>query len=946
MATEDEILKSLHRIEQVLKGAATTTAGLGRAPRVAGAARREDDRADGARTFKATVAGFSSLNDASTKLTKTFSGLSKTVLITRDNFVQMNRSMRAYARGLPTANLTGGATKLTTTGGGGKPPPNPITVGLGGGGAAGSPLSGVLAPLQGGVKQALGAFTLFRVGVTSILASLSTALDPIIEDFFKLHARGIDASQSLGQLYFDAARAGMGLQEYTELLEQAGPAVVRAGSFKEFGDRLAVTREQLAGLGVFGDEATRLSAELANTTTVLGIPQAQLSDATSRQVAIFEQLRRTTMMTADTFKELTADLQNNEQVQGELLGLARNERAARFASIAQTNAIGYAMGLSAKASRELGAALLEQRKLTVEQRFKAAGGIRQTAGLAGLDPGEVETLARLVNRKIRTPEENRIFVDLAGKFTAGMETLANSGDVNNERLAEHMGDTTEAIRGQIDAVRQAELTRGSREVTPVSANAEFGKGANDLVKGAGMLLSYAEGLSKNPIARAMAGAVGSAAFTLAVGTAIGAALRRLPLFGGPGATPAGQAAKGPGLLARGVDFAKTGIGKLLTFLSTPFKIGPGTTLLADLKGVWGAMQAGWSFFVDSIKNIGGTAAKAGGWLKEAGNVIGTAFKTFSGWVKVAVDAAPGVLKGFGSIAGKLLKGIPVLGNIISFFVDAVGEAFTGNVAAAFNEDGGGWLERIGNVVFAAINGLFGGIFGLVDKAVQFFGFEGLHLENAWDKFAAVMRGGFFSALASIAEAVTLGDDNKLSRYFREAADNSFKVLDQLAEDQTATISSLGEKNNKKLDEQKVAAKKSTEAVAEVTKNVATAAGVITSTKNLAEIAIGTANSASTIAVPGQLVRPGVILPEVNKPTEPAAGGPGPTGTEAGVAAATAAPDLVTQLTAMVSLLQQSLEVEKTHAGFTEAIARATSRVPFADADRLVDRVIKPSGLAS
>lgn len=935
MATEDEILKTLQRIEKSLKASSpTTAAGTTASRKIGGGADTKQDK-----VFKATAAAMSSLADEAAGLTKDFNSLSKSVNNVRKTFVQMNVSARAAVRAAPTSrrlsNVQGPPPVAQAQGGffGGMIPPTS---------AMGQLLTPRGGPLGRNLHALAGSVSFTSVALTSALAQLGGAVRPLVNDFFRLTARGIDASQSLAGLYVDAAKAGMSLEDYTKVLEDSNPALARAANFDEFAKRIQDTNKQLAGLGIFGANATRLSAAMATSATTLGVPQAQLADATANQVKMFETLRKSTLLTAEGMQQLVADLQSNQEVQSQLLGLSGAERTARYNELRQIQTLGYQLGATAEQSKALSDAIIDQRKLTAPQRFQSAGLIRQAGAITGMDAGNAETLARLSRKKNLSAEEARMATQIGGQLQAQIERMLNSGNIQQEYIAEQLQERLNgAGAGRfLQAAGNVGLTASSGPI----ANKEFGKGASDLVQGAGMLLSYAKGLSENPILSSIVSALGSGAFSLALGTAIGR-------FMGRGVPVAGAAAGGgllqgtKGAISGTVDAVKGGVSKIFDTLSKPFKMGPGTGVFKDI-------QAGWNALVSSVTNIKGTAGKLGDGLKSAGSFVMNSFNTVGSWFGKAVEGAKGLfttVKGFTSTGGeifqiignttkafgRLLKFIPLIGSLLSGFIDAFGEAFTGNVAAAFNSDGGSWLDRIGNVVFATVNGIFGGIFGLIDSAIKFFGGDGLGLENAWEKFALVMRGGFFSALANIAEAVTFGKENKVSSYFRDAADNSFKVLDQLSADQSATISSIGAQNNKKLDEQAEAAKKSKAAVAETTSAVGTAAGLLTTTKNISGQLVGTAAAVATPAAP---VRPTVTPPAVNTATETPAAAPTAALATARDNAPTAAADLTTQLATIISLLQQVLSAEQLQAALAEANARALGRRSFSDTDTMVNKV--------
>ena len=231
---------------------------------------------------------------------------------------------------------------------------------------------------------------------------------------------------------------------------------------------------------------------------------------------------------------------------------------------------------------------------------------------------------------------------------------------------------------------------------------------------------------------------------------------------------------------------------------------------------------------------------------------------------------------------------------------------------------------------------------MVDGVIKFFGGDGLDLRNAFDKFAVVMRGGFFAALASIAKVVTLGSDNTLSKYFQEAADNSFKVLDQLSADQTATISSIGESNSKKLEAQKKDAKTVNDTVQTVAKAVNASAGVVSSTTGIAGAAVNSARSIVATSTPVQpapaakIVEPDASKNELNNAAQSAKAS----------SANSSIPDSTAQLASsiqeLVSLIREGNNLSASQLSAVESLARAAGRTSSSDNSNLLDALASRS----
>jgi hypothetical protein len=920
MAVDIDTLKTLQRIEALLSKSLSTTSGS-RTTRIAGGA---SNPANQTKIYKASAVALDNLTDKADTLARSFNSLNKTVNATRSAFVQMNRGVRRN----PVNRNNNQPTNLPSFS-------NPLAFLTGR-----SP--GSTANIQQGLRAMSGSISYASVAITAAASQLVGAIRPVINDFFALHARGIDASSSLGGLYVDAIRAGMSLQEYTEVLENSTPALVRANSFDEFNKRLTESNRSLGELGIFGASATKLSATMASSATVIGVPQEQLNNSISQQIKVFGDLRKTTLMTADGFNAVIQSLSANQEVQSQLLGLSGQERSARFQELIQIQTLGQRMGATKEASDALGAALIEQRKLTAPQRFQAAGLIRQAGSITGMNSADTEELARLGRKKNLTTEEAEIATRLGGQLQQGIEKMLNSGNIQTEYIAEQMQERLggSGIGRFLGAAGNVALTRSSGEI----ANDQLGKGANTLVQGAGLLLQYATGLSKNPIAEAITKALGSSAFSIGLGVVLGRVLGRLPIFGGVGRA-AGSAAGG----------IAAGGSKIMDLLSRSFNVGPGVGVVKDIKSVIGWMQGAWNSFIGGVTNIKGTASKITGGLASTVDFLKGGVSNIFNWVGSAIQGGKnlfgalrgavgtggdvlGVLQRIAGGAGRILKFIPVVGNLVSVLIDTVGEIFTGTISDAFNPGGGSWVDRIGNVVFAGLNGLFGGIAGIADKAIEFLTGKTFNLENAWERFATLMRGGFFSALASIAEAATFGRENRLSTYFREAADNSYRVLSQLSENQSTTIADIGRKNGEELDKQKAAAQKSEKAMTGVTKSFNAAAGIITDTSNLRSQIISTA---SQVATPGQTIRPTVNSGDVNRSTDTTPAAPPPAVGTPSAPSAIAPPvvDMTAQLAQAIQVLQQILSTNQSQLAVDQELSRRIGMTPFSDNTLLLNKMI-------
>jgi hypothetical protein len=911
MAIDQDMLATLKRIENLMKSQTTTSpAGAGVRARIAGGNSDDAGGSKKSKTYRGTAKSIEGLGDAADALNGSFNGLNRTVKMTRANFVAMNRQMRSFGKIQPQAAPQGVMQVAQPTPAIGNTSPGAQK-------AAGASVTKQANNTASALKGVAGAA--WR-GVKSLGALAGIAKD-VANDMFFFASRGLSAGAGFQTLYVDAIKAGMGVREYTQVLADNTPAVIRARSNEEFGKSLDQTRDKLAGLGIFGEEATKLGAGMMNSATVVGISQNAMDDAVSKQVAVYTELRKTTMMTASQFQALSHEMSENSTVQETMQGLAIQERGARMQQIMQIQTLGLRLGATEKASRALGEALMNQRNSTLKSRFEAQGLARQASAVFGMDSGQAERLATLSRRKNLTAEESAEMQRLGATLNARIQTAMNSGNVNQEFMAEEFME-------RLNGTNLGKILSASGEVQNAVdsgplANKDFGKGASDLMQGAGKLLTYAEGLSKNPIAMGstalVAGLAGAA--TSAIVAAIGS-----KGFAGALASAVGGLKSLPG----------KAVGAVKAVGSGAMAVGRGAVGLAMAAGP-AAMKA-----LGAISNM----------IKMAGPIVAgiaagakSLFGGISNFVTGGLSKITTLIGGAGGLLpaiGKGLKMIPGLGTIGATIFSSISELVSGDVTNAFNADGGNWLSRIGNSVFAGITSVFGGIADMVDGVIKFFGGDGLDLRNAFDKFAVVMRGGFFAALASIAKVVTLGSDNTLSKYFQEAADNSFKVLDQLSADQTATISSIGESNSKKLEAQKKDAKTVNDTVQTVAKAVNASAGVVSSTTGIAGAAVNSARSIVATSTPVQpapaakIVEPDASKNELNNAAQSAKAS----------SANSSIPDSTAQLASsiqeLVSLIREGNNLSASQLSAVESLARAAGRTSSSDNSNLLDALASRS----
>ena len=922
MGPDDEILKTLQRIENLLKKS-TSSADSG--PAAAGSRASVLNRVMGNRqgnqdqkTYKASAAKVSDLGDAADGVSRKFNRLGKILDVTTGRFAQLNRSARVFARAEPGRAATGG----------------------GGGGGSSSDIGNPLAAMFGGrqgteMQRQLGqlssTLSITRVALISMVAGVGAALKPLVTDLFHLQARGISAASSLGRLYLDAALAGTSLQEYTTILSNAEPAAVRASNFKEFGAQLRTTSGQLGGLGVFGQTATELSATLANSTTVLGVPQAQLGDAMSRQVGVFAELRKSSMITADQFRALTEDLSHNQDVQSQLLGMAGPERAAALKELQMSQTIGRQMGATAAASKSLGDALLAQRKLTTAQRFQAAGTIRQAGSITGMDAGDSERLAQLARKKNRSASEKMEFTKLAGQQQARLEEMKNSNDVGQTYIAEQLQERLDAsgIGTQLQEAANVALTAQSGPVK----NTDIGKATVGMAEDAGKILTILQGIAKNPVASAIISVLGSAAFAGAL--AFGMSRYLTPILG----KILGQSTR----LATLIETVNA-MGVTKAAGATKTVVGASKTV-ADAART--APKAQWT---TSLGASNGTkVAQVNATAKVAVAETQAAAKTGSGITKLFTQASTAVLNGGGMLMRSLrfvAKALPVVSSIL----DGVIEAFTGELAMAFNPSGGMWA-RIQGILSAALWAIpqfivdaMGLIFGekFMSPIQGIFDMLKVGVVGAVNVLLLGLTGivGFFTDL--------LPDDSPLRKMVDAAKDSLGASITENAEALNKLNSNTGKASVTTL---KSISAENTKTAADAEKQAAAAAAkvggagrdfnnVITSSTNLAADVVRTA---AMIATPGTTQGQSVTPTPVNTQTETT--NTNAQDSKSGASATPTSPltdTLTAQFATIIQLLQSSLDAEVGQRAATEAMAFAMGRPWSVEQSLMFDRSTRTS----
>lgn len=946
-----EALRLLTKIEQGVNGASSFGGGAQRGARgrePIARQRRTGDTND--RIFTATTRNVEELGDAANATSGKLYKLGRTVNTTRESFITMNKSLRVVNSTTRSLNFSNVPALVNQGSVAAQQGIQQLVSSLGGRGGRSVP----------SLIRNLGSSTsLASAAIVAAAARLTGVLADVTDDFFMLQARGIDAASSLGGLYLDAASFGMSLDEYTKALESSTPALLRAANFAEFADTLRQSNAQLRGLGVFGTQATKLSATMANSATVLGIPQEELNKTITRQIEVFDHLRKTSLMTADGFSKIIAELTAMDEVQENLLGLGREERSARLIELAQIQTLGQSLGGTKEASDALGKAIIEQRKATAQDRFKAAGVARQAGAILGMSAADIEAYAMARRAKNPTLEQAEIIARVGGQMESALQRMENSGNFNQEFIAEQLRERMGGSAAALTAAGRVQLTAESGVIQQREINKHTGQTAQSV----GLILQTLQGWGKNPIGTAISQAVGALGALGLGALGLSYARSRFGNTAGGGGAGTGGGQPRPAAPSRAPTTTPnwtTSLGANAPATTRPAPPNWTTSLGADGSGgvvknqtriidtimkPFRAVSSALTGLAASAKTAASSGSVITGAISKTQGIFSAiinGFKSFGRFFSNLIGIGSDTLNVLGrgaSIFGRMLRFIPVIGTVLTFLYDTIGELFTGKVTSAFNPNGGGWVERIGNAFYSGITSIIGGFFSIIDNVAgdavnrvgELFGVKGLKLENLWDRFAVTMRQGLMEALATIIKAIPFVGD-QAAAYFQEAADASKEVLAKLQADASSTVSSIGEANQQKAESEKKAA----EATKKHAQAINASAGVLTSTRNLAPTLV---ESAARVAIPGPTPRPQVVVPTVNTPTTPTTG----TGTEttanqpAGATLTT--PDLATQLETMIGVLRQMLAAESAQSTAVERLASSVGRPIFSDTTTLVNSAI-------
>lgn len=772
-------------------------------------------------------------------------------------------------------------------------------------------------PLMNVLQQMVhnfGTTALAGTGLGMLMDGLGDAVKKLTVDFFQLSRVGLGSYTNLYTLSKNAFLAGMSLKEYQEQIKENITVAARAGTLDNLDKISSAADSQLASMGIFGSEARALQMSLANSNTLMGVSQQNLTAAISGQVGVFDKLRKSTNMTAAEFGNLVKELGKQEQVQKELVGLAPQQRLARNQELLQIRTTGERLGLAADESKALADALIKQRGETVKSRFEQAGRVRQLAAFAGRG-AEGERAAQIIMKgRAASAAELEELRTIAGSLDSATQSIYEQGSLGAQNVVDVLGDTLngKAFGDLMKANRPAELA----DVAKVNQEA-FGKHVDKFGQFVGEALKYVRGFNESvlpsvmtaigggllvmfrgPISRVIASAVGG------VSGAIGA--------GGAAATAAGGAAGGIGRVLSAPLQAMRGA---LSTLATPITAVTGhiAEMGRTFNTVRAAMGSGQAVLQTAKLGIAG--------MFSAGGAIGTA------------------LNGFLRFAGPLAAGI-----------SAVMELFTGELTKAMDPEGGIW-SRIGGAAIAALSAVpqmiidgLGFIFGdnFMKPIQSVFDTIKVGVMGAINGIARVLIGGV-SFLTDL-----LPKDSGLRKMIDAAKDS----LDKSLEANANTINELGglfgSENRKTLKEigeanEKAAAdgaKKSDKAVAVVKASAAKFNNVQYGTAYQQADAIADAKAllgSPQVQTPKAVTPATVNTPETETPSKPAAAAAEPAQST----------EMMSVLNMILQVLKDSLTEEQKQALLAEQLlARSRPSASFTPAEVTANRLLNQGYVAA
>ncbi len=649
---------------------------------------------------------------------------------------------------------------------------------------------------------------------SSALGNFKEAILAATKQFFALAEMGMGSLGNMLDLNVAAIKSGMSVKDYTEMFVKNMEFAARAGSIDNFDAITSANNGMLARMGVFGQSAKELQVAMAQTATEMGISQKDIPDTSEKLIKVFGRLNKTVSMTSKEFMESIVAIRDNTQFQNEAAGLNDRERQARLVQMTEMYSFGRTLGLSADEASKLGKAMLDQRRMTVKDRFKESGKLMQLASVTG-NAGMIPELQSLMLKgRARTTEDEARLTSLMGKLEVDsqrmMEGAAQGGQLGIQNNLEMIKD---GLSAETVARMQGKAKADTADKSAALGQSAFGQEVGlfgTMVDKFGVII---QGMRANeilsPLLTAIAGGLAFVFGKQIVAGLVGAAklVRRAgrptpatPTGGVPpsAGTPITQRLKD--LFGKTADAVKNGAGKLQE----------------AFKGLTSGTATGTSRFSNFLSSAGNAikngAAKTGSLLSSAASSAGNAISSLASKSgKLISSAASSTASAASSAASKMgsalkvvatgIKGIPLIGTLVTAGL----ELFTGNLRSAFSPDGG-FMNGLASAILAIPYSLG----DMLVSGLEFIFGENLlkPVRTALDVMGAGIMYGVNTLVAWLAKGLSwftdiLPDDSKLKKTVdawsastAKVADDTKKTLDRTINGET--LSAISQENKQKM----------------------------------------------------------------------------------------------------------------------------------------------------
>lgn len=673
---------------------------------------------------------------------------------------------------------------------------------------------------------------------SNAMNALAKVIDAVTKQFFYLAEMGMGSMGNLYDLNVAAIKSGMAMRDYNDMLVKNMTFASRAGSIDNFDAITSANNKYLASLGIFGESSKRLQVGIAETATQMGIAQSEIPDTSNKLIGVFERLNKTVSMTSDEFMNSILAVKENSAYIEEAAGLNQGVRAARLVELTEAYNFGRTLGLTAEESNKLGKAMMEQRKMNVQDRFKESANVMQMAALTG-NHQMIPELQRLYLKRNRSAPEEAQLTQMLGKIGMdGRKTMEETRNLGFENaFITKQEELSSATQTRMEGSIRGELAGQSK---PLGQEA-FGKHVGEFGQFVGNLTTLLSGIQKNDVLMPTLGFL-SAGLTLIFGKAIMNFMFNV----------------GRDVRSGGIAKAFTNVGGNLTTLLSNLALSAKNAIMAPFRlmnralpamastsaGSTGILSKLFNFFPDKlnglitgIKNLLGKIPALPAALSALPSTLGSMLSGLGSAIPAKLSGMfSGITNGMQSLLGKTagvgagilagMKKIPYIGQIIAVLM----EAFTGDLRNAFSPNGS-WMNAIGSMILA-IPYQFGNF--ILSGLEWVFGENLLKpIRTMWDSLAAAIMYGVNSITATVVSGISwfldfLPDDSKLNQMAKAWKANTQRTADETGETLKRTWN--GETLSKISDENKKLANKVTAENTAATDKVEKSANVFNNTQ--------------------------------------------------------------------------------------------------------------------